>query len=305
MLLLTAGCAPLAEIPLPTGDQLAQLVSDVAFRRQYTCEELAHLYGVAYLPVVETPDELGLDYEEHWLPTAGGDVLRLWYLPTSLDRGTVVLSQGSVGVLPCYLFHARMLADNGWSVVMYEYRGFGLSTGQADVSTLSGDLSTVLDWTLARTGREHVTLMGISIGTIPSMAVAVERPGQVNGLVLDSPVALGAMIEPLEPILGDMTRELIDRLAPELVLETLVPQLGQPLLILVGGDDTLTTPAAAQRLYDLAPGQRRLVVFPGADHVREAFRDTGAYTYNVERFLSSVWSQYVPFELQTGSAASD
>ena len=163
---LASSCVPPAEIPALTTEELNLVISGLIFDPEVTCEDLRRAFNVEYLPIVDTPDELGVAYEEHWLPI-DDDFLRVWYLPTALDRGTVVLSQGSFGTLPCYLFHARMLAHNGWSVVMYEYRGIGESGGERSVGGLEEDLTTVVDWARAYVEREQVTLFGLSLGAIP------------------------------------------------------------------------------------------------------------------------------------------
>ncbi|MFQ5806894.1 MAG: alpha/beta hydrolase [Phycisphaerae bacterium] len=296
--LLTNGCAPPPEIPTLTSDEMALVLSELLFYPEVTCEELRRWFDVEYLPLVDTPDGIGLAYEEHWLPIESDTELRLWYLPTNLNRGTVVLSQGSLGAMPCYLFHARMLAHNGWSVVMYEYRGFGGSNGKPDIGAMQRDLETVVDWTRAYTGHEQVTLMGVSLGAIPSVAVTVQRPDAINGVVLDSPVVMSAMIRRLEFALRSRTQEFIDRLAPEFLTEDLVEYMHQPLLVFLGERDQLTTPASIQLIYERAAGPKQIVRFPGVQHAREPFRDTGTYTYHLESFLSSLWSQRAPLEVE-------
>ena len=304
-LLVTNSCVPAPEIPAVTRDELSLVLSEVVFDPEMTCAELREAFNVEHLPLVDTPDEVGLAYEEHWLPTAGDGLLRVWYLPTALDRGVVALSQGSFGAMPCYLFHARMLAHNGWAVVMYEYRGFGGSDGEPDVNMLKGDLAAVVDWACGYTGREQITLMGISLGAIPSVAVAVEYPEAVNAVVLDSPVAMGEMIERLEFALRNQTQLFIDRLAPDLVSEDLIERMQQPLLVFVGDEDKLTTPASIQLIYDRAAGPKQIVYFPGVGHAREPFRDTGTYTYHLETFLSTVWRQHVPLGLSSSVSESE
>jgi pimeloyl-ACP methyl ester carboxylesterase len=302
---LASSCAPPPELPALTTDELSLALSELVFHPEVTCEELRRAFNVEYLPLADTPEEIGLAYEEHRLPAEGESFLRVWYLPTSLDRGTVVLSQGALGAMPCYLFHARLLAHNGWSVVMYEYRGFGGSQGQPDIGAMRSDLEVVLDWAQAYTGREQVTLMGVSLGTIPSVAVAVDRPEAVNGVVLDSPVAMSAMIRRLEFALGSYTQEFIDQLAPELVTEELVERMHQPLLILLGERDLLTTPASVQLIYDRAAGPKHIARFPDVGHAHEPFRDAGTYTYQLEAFLSSVWSQRSPLNVETRASEND
>jgi pimeloyl-ACP methyl ester carboxylesterase len=199
---LICACAPVPTVETPTTDELGRLISNLLLRPEITCEVLRATFAVEYLPIVETPDQAGMAYEEHWVSTEDGELLRTWYLPTRLDRGTVVFSLGASGSMPCYLFITRLLVHNGWSVVMYEYRGFGVSSGEPNINALHTDLAAVLDWTIKYTGRESVTLLGVSLGTLPSVAVAVDRPDIVNGIVLDSPASMGLEVARFARALG-------------------------------------------------------------------------------------------------------
>ena len=190
--LLQIGC--IGASPWTPGEVVFGL-SQLVLEPDQTCEELKTRYNLTYLPEADVPSDVGMEYEEYWLPVDEQTYIRTWYMPTELDRGTVVVSCGNSGPMACYLFTADLLTDNGWSVVLYEYEGFGLSTGQASLGTLYRDLGTVVEWTRERTGREQVTLFGISLGSIPSVALGVERPDEVNGVILDSPIALAAQVE--------------------------------------------------------------------------------------------------------------
>ena len=292
--LLTTSCG-VSPVPIPADtDQMSLVLSRLILYPQINCEELRRTFGVGYLTPVESPAELGLDFEQHWAWTDNGQVVRIWYLPSKLERGSVLLSLGAAGSMPCFLFHARMLVNNGWSVVMYEYEGFGYSDGEASVDTLVADARIVLDWMQEYTQADQITVMGISLGTIPSIALAVEQPELINGLILDSPVALGALIRQFEFALLDRTQAFIDRLLPEIVSEELADDIEQPLLVLQGTHDALTSPDSAFLIYERAAGPKTYVPFPGVGHARAPFRDFETYAYYVESFLAEVWSQHVP-----------
>jgi pimeloyl-ACP methyl ester carboxylesterase len=285
-------CAPIPDIETPTTDELGQFITNLLLRPEVTCEQLRASFEVEYLTLVDTPDQAGMPYEEHWVATEDGELLRVWYLPTKLDRGMVVLSLGAAGELPCYLFAARLLLNNGWSVVMYDYRGFGESSGETDINTLHVDLAAVLDWTVAYTGRESVTLFGISLGTLPSVAVAVDRPDVVNAVVLDSPASMGLEIARFARALGDQTQTIVDQLVYPLRTEEVVEGLQQPLLVYLSELDWITPPWSMQLIFERAAGPKELVVFDDLGHAAGPYHDTGTYTFYLERFLSQVWQQY-------------
>lgn len=289
-------CASLIEIETPTTEELGQFISNLLLSPEVSCESLRSAFDVEYLELADTPDEAGMPYEEHWISTEDGELLRTWYLPTQLDRGMVILSMGASGELPCYLLHARLLVHNGWSVVMYEYRGFGLSSGETDINSLHTDLTAVLEWTVDYTDRDAVTLYGISLGTIPSVAIAVERPELVNGVVLDSPAAMELELARLTRVLGDQTQEIIEQLALPLRMTDLAWSLERPLLVLQGAQDAITPLWSVEIVFERAPGSKELVLFSDLGHAGAAFHDTGTYTFHLERFLSELWGQYTPLE---------
>ena len=291
------GCVPSTPIPTPNSKEaLGAVLSELTLDTETTCAELRDAFNVEYLPVVRTPAEIELDYSEHWLSMADGTPLRVWYLPAKLDRGVVVLSAGAVGEMACYLFITRLLVNDGWSVVMYDYRGFGGSSGDPDIEPLADDLDVIVDWSLSLVGHDRVVLMGVSLGTMPSIAVAVDRPRDVAGVILDSPVVMSDQVRRLDFVLGEQTQTFIDLLAPSLVSEILIRQMNTPLLMIIADDDRLVKPASALSLYDAAPGPKTLARFPNVGHARAPYQATGEYTFQLETFLSTVTGQYVPIE---------
>jgi pimeloyl-ACP methyl ester carboxylesterase len=216
--------------------------------------------------------------------------LHVWYLPTKLDRGTAILSIGSSASMNCYLFVAKLLTRQGWSVVIYEYQGFGLSTGRPSLASLAPDLEAVLEWTRGRTQRPQVTLVGISLGAIPSVAIAARRPDAVNAVILDSPVALGEELLRFDPLLGGEAQAFVARLLPDLVSEERIRDVHQPLLVFLHELDFLTTPQQTQMLYDRAPGPKQLVRFANLDHAKGPYFSTDVYMFHADTFLSSVWT---------------
>lgn len=289
LLAALAGCVPAFSLGERDRDELLSKLSKVVLEPEATCDALRDGLGLGSLSIVATPADAGLNYEEVWLGDTPQTVSRAWFLPAWDDRGVVVLSMGSSGELPCYLFIAHLLVTNGWSVMMYEYEGFGQSGGAASVLSLIPNLERALDWTLARTGRDQATLMGISLGSVPTIAVAAGRPWDVNGVILDSPVALAHEIARLEPVLGESTLDVILRIGAPFVSEHVIDDLQCPSLFLMNEADIITPPDTVLALYALAPDPKRLVSFPGLPHVAAPYFATGAYRLAVDDFLQVLW----------------
>jgi hypothetical protein len=285
--LATSGCAPQA---FPPKDEIVRTLSALMLTPGLTCEQLRDSFHLDGLQPVQTPAELGLKYEEHWVLSGEGNVIHVWRLPASLNRGTVVLSIGAAGDMACYLFPARLLVNNGWNVILYEYAGFGLSGGVPNLNSLASDLEAVVDYTRALGSLPRVTLMSVSIGSIPSVAVAVRRPDAVNAVILDSPVALGPTLARYGGfLLGARVVEVAAALDEELFSEVIISAMHQPLLVFSGQADGLTPPDAVDEIFQRAAGPKQIVAFPGLDHALGPYIDTALYTFVADTFLAGVW----------------
>lgn len=287
---ILAGCLPVLPEPRDAA-AVDGMLSRLVLQPYVTCEQLKTGLGLEHLEPIPDPAAAGLPYEEYWLPTADYELIRTWYLPTNLDRGVIVLSMGAAGDISCYLFVANLLTDNGWSVVLYDNRGFGLSTGSPSLSALDPDLELVVDWACARSARSKVTVLGISLGSIPAVAVAARRPDAVNALVLDSPVALGKEIERFSGVLGGLTTSLLELIDPRLLPEKMIAQVNLPLLIYLHENDIITPPATVETIYERAAGYKVMVRFDGLPHVASSYYRTAQYTYYLESFLTPIWSE--------------
>ncbi len=288
-IVITTGCIQQSQAPsVPTALEAQAVFDSIIFDPSATCEQLARRFSLTDLVVVDTPDLAGIAYEEHHVPTPDGQLLRTWYMPAAQDRGLVVVTMGAAGSMACYMYTAVVLVTEGWSVVMYDFRGMGGSSGALSGTAMGDDLLTIVDWSLGYTGRSQLTLMGISLGTIPVVEVATKRPGLINAVILDSPVALGDEIARFGRILPGLTW-IADYLGDELFPERLIGGMAQPSLFFLHGADRLTPPWSVEALFDAAGGDKTLVVYPSYGHARGVFLETESYTANLEAFLSRAW----------------
>lgn len=259
-----------------------------------TCADLRSAFALDFLPVVETPDQAGLRYEENWVVLPDGNGLLSWYLPAPQSRGTVLIAYGAVGSMPCYLFTARLLVESGWSVMMYDYRGFGRSTGEASIEHMVGDFDEMLSWTLEYTKQPRVTVMGISLGSIPAIAVAARRPGEVNGVVVDSPVSLTAEMRRFKFLAREAAARLGKLLNNEIFSDRVIANLQVPSLFYLHEEDGVTPPGQVRDLYRRAGAEKQLACIPEVGHVRGVYTHTNLYAAYLNSFLARVWESRSP-----------
>ncbi|MFH1746544.1 MAG: alpha/beta fold hydrolase [Planctomycetota bacterium] len=279
--LLLTGC-----IPEPA---FVDLASCIALDPSKTCEWLKVVFGVPELEPVDNPGQADMVYEETQVTTAAGETLRVWYVRSPENRGTIVFSNGGVGEMACYLLITKTLYDEGWSFVMYDYQGFGGSTGRPELDSLYGDLDAVLDWTLANTDAEQVTLMGVSGGSIPSVAHAAAQPEFVNAVILDGVISLRAEIERFSYLCAGRPERYYTLFDDETRLQVQIQQVTQPILAVVYGQDEYATSAHVPGILALSPAPATILEFPDLPHARGPYHEPDRYFENVKAFLDSIW----------------
>jgi hypothetical protein len=281
------GCAPtVTPDENLSDDELLKLVSSFALNASITCDDIKASFGMPHVPSVATPGGLGLPYEEVFVENRAGNALRVWYVPATLDRGTVVLSMGAIGDMSCFLFIVDMLYLHGWSTVIYDPQGFGGSEGEPSVTALYSDFRTVIDWTRTRVGDTPLTLYGVSIGTIPSVAYAADHPGKIRAVILDAPISLRDELERFRTVLGTALEGTLHALDEELLLENTLPRLEAPALAILYGLDEYVSSSKFEALAAASEADVAVHWFPELGHARGPYLGSASYFYLVDQFLN-------------------
>jgi uncharacterized protein len=117
----------------------------------------------------------------------GNAVLRGWLYPASQkDAPTLLVFGGNGYAVASADAILRGLAMQGANVVEYDYRGYGFSSGQADIFHMRSDALRLFDATTERLRGLPPVVLGYSLGSIFAAYVASQR--SVRGLILVSPL---------------------------------------------------------------------------------------------------------------------
>jgi len=91
-----------------------------------------------------TPDQLGLVYEERRV-RSDDEILYGWLLPArGPSRASVVFFHGNAENISTHIGSVMWLPGAGFSVLLCDYRGFGLSSGRSDLATAHRDARAIL-----------------------------------------------------------------------------------------------------------------------------------------------------------------
>jgi uncharacterized protein len=210
-----------------------------------------------------TPASLGLDGEDVEMSTEDGERLHGWWITAAAGsrRGHVVHFHGNAGNISHRLPEAAALSGAGFDVLLFDYRGYGLSTGRPHEAGLYRDARAARAAVVARSRVDPSRLfhLGESLGGAVALALALEHPPR--GLVLQSTFTS----------VRDMARVHYPVVPPFLLPDAFpslrrVPHLRAPLLIVHGDADDIVPFAQGEALFAAAPPPKRFHRVAGAGH---------------------------------------
>ena len=159
-----------------------------------------------------------------------------------------------------------LLASCGLDVAVFDYRGYGRSSGVPDVATMSADALRIYDHVLAQ-HPAGVIVHGQSLGSF--MAAHVARERAPRGVVLEATAT--TVQDWADANVPWYARPFIDiEVAPSLRGVDNVAAMGNyqgTTLVLAGERDKVTPLALGRKVYEAVPGTRkRWFVAEGAGH---------------------------------------
>lgn len=229
-------------------------------RHGFALSGLALLVGLATVSIwisafIYRPSPLLQPAPSAWfLPTARGVSIRSgandrlfgWWLPPPTTTAPVVLIvHGRSANISTRAPIARRLSLDGFGVLLFDFRGYGRSTGRSNEQSLTEDAKAAYDWIRAQ-GIEarRIVVLGQSLGNAPAARLSASRP--VGALALVSPFTS------LPEAMADRLPWAPVRLLPwphnRFEVQASVRQLHVPVLFVVSRDDGLVPYVNSQQL---------------------------------------------------------
>lgn len=206
-----------------------------------------------------TPRDYGLDYEAVTLVSGDGEQLDAWFLPPAEGRAVALIFHGNAGNISHRLDTIAMFRRMGHGVLIFDYRGYGRSTGRPSEEGLYQDALAAWDFLVRERGIEpgRVILFGESLGgAVAAWLAAREQPGALllSSVFVSAP-GLAADLYPWLP-----TRWLV-RLRYD--TGTALAGVRAPVLVAHSPDDEIIPFRHGQALYAAAPEPRAFLTLAG------------------------------------------
>lgn len=198
-----------------------------------------------------------------------GEPIAVTWLPNPESAWTVLYSHGNGEDLAQIMPRLHAIRDAGWSVLAYDYPGYGASPGPASVAAMQSAITAVWHHALTdlKLPAERVILHGRSLGSAPSLWLA----GRVacGGVIVESgfhnaiPVAMRVDVLWWDPLPNGRYIAAVD----------------EPIAILHSVDDRLILPghAKANAAAAEARGPTMTIWLEGPGHNDTVIHDPRAY----------------------------
>ncbi len=234
-----------------------------------------------------TPKAVNLDYEDVRVETEDGVSLHGWYIPAANAKITLLFCHGNAGNISHRLESIALFNSLGLNVLIFDYRGYGQSTGKISEAGFYQDAYTMWQVLTDKKGieAENIVLFGRSLGAAitSQLATKVKAGGVILESAFTSVPGMGAKLYPLFP-LRLLTRFQLNNVAH-------VQAIPSPLLVVHSEDDEIIPFAQGQAVYERAHEPKTFLRIRGGHNGGFIFSGR-LYTGGVEAFLSKHFPDY-------------
>ena len=233
-----------------------------------------------------TFDINAFNFQPHTIETEDGELLDAWFLQRD-DAVATVLYLGGNGFLmvksrPLIQAYATLPVN----LLMIDYRGYGLSSGEPTVRGVQEDARSAFRFISsdAVPQTDKIFVHGHSMGSFLSALITQEN--SIDGYILESPVTeVDRWTKRLIPwIMRPFIRFDIDENVKAQSNSDKVASITTPLLIMGGTADDVTPIRMAEELYEQSVSpQKRLVKISGGGH--NNLPNTAIYRQSLREFI--------------------
>lgn len=236
-----------------------------------------------------SPRDINLAYEDIQANTVDGETIHGWFVPAEEGNVTLLFSHGNAGNISHRLESIALYNSLGLNVLVYDYRGYGQSTGRISEAGFYKDAYAMWQALTEQKGirPENIVLFGRSLGAAITSQLATQvRPG---GVILESPFSsvpdMGAKLYPFLPV------RLLSRFKLSNVAH--VQAIKSPLLVVHSRDDEIIPFTHGEQVYAAAHEPKTFLAIRG-DHNGGFLYSGRLYTEGLEAFLIKYFPAYEP-----------
>lgn len=208
----------------------------------------------------KTPQESGFEmFTEKVVTAKDGTQIMTWHFEGDKDKPLILFFHGNTGLMARFAPAITKLTNEGYSVAMIEYRGFGNTKGTISQETAFSDAVHFYDYYKSKTDKK-IIFYGYSFGCAFAMGLTQYR--DPDAIILTAPFSsLYQEVKEYPVPLAFLV------LKDDYPSDEYIKNIKCPILFIHGTKDMLIDSSHSQKLYDLAPVKEKQIVFvDGINH---------------------------------------
>jgi uncharacterized protein len=234
--------------------------------------------------LVGTPAQAALDYEDVWFDTADNVRLHGWMIPSPGSSALMLFCHGNAGNISHRVDNIRRLHDIGLNVFIFDYRGYGQSSGKITEAGFYLDAEAAYAEARRHAKAQNLKLVifGRSLGGIAAVHLGAHYG--CSGLILESTfthmAAMARVHFPL-PVPEGLLRHKLNALEK-------IGRIKAPVLFVHGDLDDIVPIKLGRELFDAKNAPKEFMTIEGAGHNDTYFVGGQAYFDKLRDFVSSL-----------------
>lgn len=242
----------------------------------------SNMFFIPMERLVRTPADIGLQYREVEFESSDGTKLHGWFLPAEgAARGSVLFLHGNAENISTHIGSVHWLPAEGYSVLLFDYRGYGKSGGVPELQGVIRDAEAAIEQIVKMEETDHkpIIVYGQSIGaSIAIYAVAHSQYREhIDALIAESAFTGYRRIarEKLSafwltwPFQYPLSWTVSAAYAPIDAVPKIAPI---PLLLVYSEEDRIVPTRHGKQLFAAAKEPKQLWVVPNGRHISVFFR---------------------------------
>ena len=133
-----------------------------------------------------TPEGLQMNHEEVFFHTEDGKKLHGWFFPLDGALPVILFCHGNAGNISHRLFNVELLLKQRLQVFIFDYRGYGKSSGRPSEKGLYTDGLAAYDYLIEirHIHPDQIVIFGRSLGAAVAIEVALQK--EIRSIIIES-----------------------------------------------------------------------------------------------------------------------
>ncbi len=227
------------------------------------------------------PSDMGLMYEEVHLTTSDNVSIHGWLMTVDKPKGVVIFCHGNAGNISHRIDNLSLFAELGYSVLIFDYRGYGQSSGKPTETGTYLDGEAVYDYLvdIKKISPEKIVVFGRSLGAAIATYIASQR--KCGSLIIESAFTsvpdIGQQLYPFLPV------RLLSRYSYD--SKERLKTIHCPVLVAHSPADEIIPFSHGELLFEVANQPKSFLTMKGGHN--DGYYTTGRHYFDkLEKFLT-------------------